>query len=126
MTEQLATVKIEKLTGNNYASWKYNVQLVLMQQGLWGLTNGTEACPDIKEEDKNKDDSVKLLKAWQLRCDKAYSIIALNVEKSIQVYIQSTTDAKKAWKILKDHFEISTVPHVVHLSRRFFAAKNFS
>ena len=122
MAEQLATVKIEKLTGNNYASWKYNVQLVLMQQGLWGLTNGTEACPDIKEEDKNKDDSVKLLKAWQLRCDKAYSIIALNVEKSIQVYIQSTTDAKKAWKILKDHFEISTVPHVVRLSRRFFAA----
>ena len=61
-------------------------------------------------------------KAWQLRNDKAYSIIALNVEKSLQVYVNETTDAKQAWKILKDHFAITTAPHIVLLSQRFFAA----
>ena len=115
MAEQIASVKIDKLNGTNYASWKYNVQLVLMQQGLWGIANGTEDRPDIKEEDKNKDENVKLIKAWQLRCDKAYSIIALNVEKSLQVCVTGTTDAKEAWKILKDQFEITTVPHVVYV-----------
>ena len=122
MAEHIAVAKIDKLNGNNYASWKYNVQLVLMQQGLWGLTNGTEDRPDIKEEDKKKDENVKLIKAWQLRNDKAYSMIALNVEKSLQVYVNETTDAKEAWKILEDQFAITTVPHVVRLSRRFFAA----
>ena len=44
-----------------------------MQQGLWGLTNGTEDPPDIKEEDKKKDENVKLiayvaLGSWNLLC----------------------------------------------------------
>jgi hypothetical protein len=37
--------KIEKLSGKNYQSWKYNVKLVLMERGLWGFTQGTETAP---------------------------------------------------------------------------------
>ena len=48
-------VKIEKLNGKNYTSWKYNAKLVLMERGLWGIANGTETGPVIKEEDKGSN-----------------------------------------------------------------------
>ena len=115
--------KIEQLNGSNYKSWKYNAKLLLMERGLWGIANGSEKAPVIKEEDAAKTENVKLKDAWQLRSDKAYSIIALNVEKDIQVHITDTTDAHVAWTILKSHFEVVSIAQVVRLNRRFFAAQ---
>ena len=38
--------KNEKLSGKKYESWKYNVKLVLMERGLWGLAQeGKEKPP---------------------------------------------------------------------------------
>lgn len=115
--------KIEHLNGSNYKSWKYNAKLLLMERGLWGIASGTEKGPVIKEEDAAKDENIKLKKAWQLRSDKAYSIIALNVEKGLQVHITDTTDAHVAWTTLKNHFEVVSVAQVVRVNRRFFAAQ---
>ena len=44
--------KIEKLSGKKYQSWKYNVKLVLMEHGLWGLAlEGKEKPPaDCREK----------------------------------------------------------------------------
>ena len=114
--------KIEPLSGNNYKSWKYNAKLLLMDRGLWGIADGTEKAPVIKQEDEAKADSIKLQKDWKLRSDKAYSIIALSVEKSLQAHITATTDASEAWSILKNHFEVVSVSQIVRLNRRFYAA----
>ena len=35
--------KIEYLNGKNYQTWKYKIKLVLMERGLYGFINGTEA-----------------------------------------------------------------------------------
>lgn len=77
--------KIEKLNGKNYQSWKYNVKLILMERGLWGFTQPGEETPP----DDSASTSVK--NAFRLRSDKAYSSIALNVEKDLQVHISSVT-----------------------------------
>ena len=50
--------KIDKLNGRNYQSWKYNMKLVLMERGLWGIAEGSE----VKTEDTT-DDEVN--KAWK-------------------------------------------------------------
>ena len=68
--------KIEKLNGRNYQSWKYNVKLVLMERGLWGFTQEGQDTPPAA------DASVVVKNAFRLRSDKAYSLIALNVENS--------------------------------------------
>jgi hypothetical protein len=73
--------KIEELNGKNYSSWSYNAKLLLMERGLWGITNGSETKP-VKTEGEANETFDKVLKAWQLRSDKAYSAIALNIEKS--------------------------------------------
>ena len=106
--------KIEKLNGLNYRSWKYNIKLVLMERGLWKIADGTETKPETTDE--------KVKKAWDLRSDKAYSLIALSVEKDIQVHITSFTDAHRAWTTLKDHFEIVSIPQLVRVNKRFYHA----
>ena len=120
MAERLT--QIEKLNGKNYQSWKYNMKLVLMEKGLWGIADGSE----VKEEDDANADAktkAKTLKEWNLRSDKAYSMIALAVEHDLQVHINGTTSAKEAWEKLQNHFNVVSVAHVVRLSRRFYAAE---
>ena len=73
--------KIENLNGRNYQSWKYNVKLVLMKRGLWGFTQEGQEIPPAN------DASAALKNAFRLRSDKAYSLIALNVQKDLQVHI---------------------------------------
>ena len=116
------TLKIEKLNGNNFATWKYNVKLLLMQKGLWNIAQGKETKPDIKTEDATKAESIKLMNDWELRSDQAYSIIAINIDKFLQVHVQSTTDPKEAWNFLKKQFEMTSISHIVRLSRRFYAS----
>ena len=50
--------------------------------------------------------------------DKAYSLIALNVEKDLQVHISSIT----AWKSLQKQFEFVSVTQIVRLNRKLYAA----
>ena len=108
--------KIEKLNGRNYQSWKYNVKLVLMERGLWGFTQEGQETPPAA------DASAAVKNAFRLRSDKAYSLIALNVEKDLQVHISSVTDPLAAWKILQERFEFVSVTQIVRLNRKFYAA----
>jgi hypothetical protein len=60
--------------------------------------------------------------AFQLRSDKAYSLIALNVEKHIQIHISSTTDPLAALQNLQKQFEFVSITQIVCLNRKFYAA----
>ena len=107
---------IEKLNGTNSQSWKYNVKLVLMERGLWGFTQEGQQPPPAT------DASAAAKNAFRLRSDKAYLLIALNVEKDLQVHISSVTDPFAAWKILQKQFEFVSVIQIVHLNHKFYAA----
>ena len=59
MSVQVA--KLEKLTKDNYASWKYKVMLFLKAEGLWHIVVNDKPSPTLKEEDrqgKEKESSV--------------------------------------------------------------------
>ena len=107
--------KIEPLSGKNYQSWKYNTKLVLMERGLWGFVEGTENTPNSTATDAVRN-------AYRLRSDKAYSLIALSVDKSLQVHISSTTDPRAAWEVLQKQFECVSIAQIVRLNRKFYAA----
>ena len=107
--------KIEKLNGKNYQSWKYNIKLVLMERGLWGFIAGTETAPA-------ETATVQVRNAYRLRSDKAYSLIALSVDKSLQVHITSTADPRIAWETLQKQFEFVSITQIVRLNRKFYAA----
>ena len=64
----------------------------------------------------------KVQNAYRLPSDKAYSLIALSVDKSLQVHNSSTTDPRATWKILQKQFECISIAQIVRLNRRFYAA----
>ena len=86
-----------------------------MERGLWGFSQGIEEPPATTESQAVRD-------AFQLRSDKAHSLIALSVSKALQVHIMSTTDPATVWKILQEHFEFLSVAQAVRLNRKFYAA----
>jgi hypothetical protein len=104
--------KIEPLYGKNYQSWKYNIKLVLMKRGLRSFIAGNEEVPA-------EDATPAVRNSYHLRSDKAYSLIALSVEKNLQVHISTTTDPKIAWDTLKNQFECVSIAQVVRINRRF-------
>ena len=118
MAEYREVTKIESLNGSNYQSWKYNMKLVLMDRGLWGYVTGDEIAPVAAETD-TKD---KEIKEFRLKSEKAYSLIALNVQKDIQIHIANTTSPETAWKTLEAQFQFVSITEIVRLSRSFYAA----
>ena len=93
MAEIREITKIEYLNRKKYQTWKCNNKLVLIERGLYGFINGTEAQPADTATEQVKS-------AYQLRSDKAYSLIALSVEKNLKIHISTTTNPLEAWKIL--------------------------
>ena len=51
--------------------------------------------------------------AYRLRSVKAYSLIALSVDKSLQVHITSTTDPRIAWETLQKQFEFVSITKLI-------------
>ena len=93
-----------------------------MERGLWGFITGSELKPEIVEakvegdvvtnaEEKKK--SQEALNQYNLRSDKAYSVIALSVEKDLQIHIASKKTAKEAWETLKAQCEFISVTRCV-------------
>ena len=86
-----------------------------MECGLWEFVEGTENTP-------NSTATEAVRNAYRLRSDKAYSLIALSVDKSLQVHISSTTDPRAAWEVLQKQFECVSIAQIVRLNRKFYAA----
>ena len=90
------------------------MKLVLMEKGLSGFINGDEVPPIASSP-------IATRSAFKARSERAYSQIALGVEKSLQVHIIGTTDPKEAWEILEKQFNVVSVSQVVRLNKRFYA-----
>ena len=86
-----------------------------MERGFWRFVEGIETAPGASA-------AATVQNAYRLRSDKAYSLIALSVDKSLQVHISSTTDPREAWEILRKQFECVSIAQIVRLNRRFYAA----
>ena len=108
-------MKIEKLNGANYQTWKYNVSLILMEKGLWSFVTGREPAPKATDKETVK-------KNYCSNSEKAYALISLSVEKPLQIHIVDTTDPREAWEILKNQFSFVSITQVVRLTRRFYQA----
>jgi len=115
MAEESSITRIEKLNGSNFQSWKHDMKFVLMEKGLWGLIDGSETDP-------GENATPKIKSAYKTRSEKAYSSIALSIEKSIKIHVTSTENPKEAWEILHNQFSFVSMAQTVRITRRFYAA----
>lgn len=102
-----------KLNGENWRSWKFNIEMLLKYQGLYGFLDGSEVMPEgekVSERDKLEFDRRK---------QKASSIVAMCIEVEQQNLIMGTVDIQEMWKILKDTFEPTSRARIAALRTEF-------
>ena len=89
--------KVEKLTADNYHSWKFNMKMYLIGKDLWDIVNGSEVI------DNTASDEVK--KKFKKRENMALAAVCLSISQSLQIYVRSADTAKAAWETLEKHFQ---------------------
>ncbi|UYV83888.1 hypothetical protein LAZ67_X000522, partial [Cordylochernes scorpioides] len=102
------TAAVEKLNGQNYRSWKYNIKMLLIEKGLWDVMFKNEDTQDAK------------LKAQK---DRALAVIALSINTEHQIHIIDCSSPQDAWKNLEQVFEPKSRSRILQLKKQFVNIK---
>ena len=112
---------IEKLSGDNFSSWKFKLQMILMDRGLWEIVDGTEVAPS--SVGSGSDTKPQTYLDWKKRDNQALAQIALTVSNSELVHIRNAKSSCEAWLKVCSVYEAKGLAAKVYLRRRFFNVK---
>lgn len=102
---------VEKLTSNNYATWKFHAKHVLIAKELFDIVDGSEKEPTTGAEAKAE---------FKKRKQKAFSLLALTVSSELVYLISDCEEPDDAWTRLQKHFERNTVANKLFLKKQYF------
>ena len=86
--------KVEKLSGENYHSWKFQMKTYLIGKDLWEIVSGTET---LSAEATAAEQS-----KFRKRENMALASVCLSIATNLQIYVRSAATAKEAWENLRD------------------------
>ena len=102
--------KIEKLTAENYHSWKFNMKMYLIGKDLWEIVTGTEVMDDnISDVERRR---------FKKRENQALAAICLCISTNLQIYVRSSQTANDAWNNLEKHFQQKTLSKKIFYRRK--------
>ena len=84
-------VIVKRLNGNNYAVWKFKIELLLKKENLWATVK------DPKPEVVNDD--------WKIANDKAMVQIGLTLEDNQLHHVRRLETAHDYWTVLQRIYE---------------------
>ncbi|XP_018402095.1 PREDICTED: uncharacterized protein LOC108779224 [Cyphomyrmex costatus] len=109
---------IAKLSVENYFTWKYKMELLLIKENLWSVLSETKPkCQD------GTNSNIGIVTDWQRRDDQARSVIGLLVEDSQLHLIRTKMSARDTWTALKEYYEKDSLGNKVNLMRRICSSK---
>jgi len=106
---------IERLNGENWMTWKFQMKHMLLVKELWNVTTGTEVLPNDANDAARAD--------FNSRSQKALSSLVMSIDPSQLYLITSCEVAREAWDILKQHFEANTLNNKLSLKKQYFRAE---
>ena len=107
--------KVEKLTADNYYTWKFNMKMLLMGRDLWEIVEGTEILPQEAGQATRQK--------FRKRENQALSMICLAVSTPLQIYVRPAKSPREAWKSLSDHFEEKTLSKKISFRRKLYSVR---
>jgi hypothetical protein len=85
---------VAKLSGaDNYYDWAFQMQLILMHLGCWGVVNGLVSKPHHTD--------LMCLKDWNAKSADGYTVIGLTLNPDQTIHIHNCPDAPSAWSALE-------------------------
>ena len=107
--------KVEKLTGDNYHSWKFNMKMYRIGKDLWEIVTATEML--------NADASAEEERKYRRRENMALTTVCLSISTNLKIYVRSCKTAKDAWDSLAKHFEQKTLSRKIFYRRKLYSAR---
>ena len=105
-----ANFKVERLTADNYYSWKFNMKMYLIGKDLWDIVNGTEVVAhDADDADKRK---------FKKRENMALATVCLSVSQSLQIYVRSAKTSEESVGHFRKTFSTKHVIEKNSLSKK--------
>ena len=105
--------KIEKLTAENYYSWKFNIKMSLIVKDLWEIVQGTETlAEDASAEEQRK---------FKNRENLAIASVCSSVTTSLQIYVRSAKSTKEAWDNLQKQLEAKSLSKKLCYHRKLYS-----
>ena len=102
---------IEKLNGDNYATWCIQVKSLLVTLDLWNAV--IETCPEEEAEAAK----------WIINDSKALANITLSVRPTELIHIKNCTTARSAWNTLSSLYKADTASRKVNLFKKLVRFK---
>ena len=107
--------KTEKLTADNYHTWKFNLKMYLIAKDLWEIVQGTEIVDEA--------DNAEIQRKFKKRDNIALATICLAVSPNLQIYVRNAKSGKEAWDILANHFEEKSLSKKIFYRRKLYSAR---
>ena len=111
-TTDETSFKTEKLNGDNFHSWKFNVKMYLIGRDLWDIVQGKEVLPDDPTEKQRND--------FRKRDQQSWSAICLSIKEGLQIYVRNCNSGKEAWDTICSHFEEKTLSKKIFWRRKLY------
>lgn len=103
MAESSKTFNIMRLNNENYATWSFEVEMLLRRDDLWQYIEEEKAVNDVK---------------WKTGDGKALATISLACERTQYSLIQPCKTSREAWHALKErHEKLSTTASAATVKR---------
>ena len=93
-SDEIAGLKVEKLNGDNYHNWKFQMKMHLMAKDVWEIVTCDETLPD----DASPGERIEFRKRESI----ALATVCLSVVTDLQIYVRSAVTAKELGKILSN------------------------
>ena len=114
-TEESGLLKVEKLTAENYNTWKFNMKMYLIGKDLWDIVKGTETLSETASAEETR----KFKKKENL----ALASVCLSVSTGLQIYVRSAESGKETWETLQKHFEDKSLSRKIFYRRKLYCAR---
>uniref|UniRef100_A0A182HYY6 Uncharacterized protein n=1 Tax=Anopheles arabiensis TaxID=7173 RepID=A0A182HYY6_ANOAR len=99
-------ISMAKLNNNNYSSWRFKVELLLVRDELWHHVE-----PGVKPADVDQA-------TWDAGVAKTRATIGLLIDNNQHGLIRNSTTAREAWLSQQNHHRKSTLTSKVSLLKR--------
>ena len=110
-TDSDTRVTIAKFDGENFHLWKFKMQMMLKNKGLWDTLEGGNGGKAVGEAE------------WKRKEERALALIVLSLSDGQLMHVQNSSTAKEAWEKLSNIHERKGLANKLYLRREFLTAK---
>ena len=101
------------LDSGNYHTWKTKMEMLLIQEGLWGIVSGKRTAPAASGS----------MDRWHDDAEKATATIFLYVGERAERHIRDLRDPVEIWKRLKEVYELRGFSARFYLWQKLFTVR---